>query len=289
MKHPEWVNPELYPFESRYIDIEGHSMHYVDEGAGPVILLSHGTPEWSFGWRDLIKALRGQFRCVAPDLLGMGLSAKPLDADYSCAAHARRMGLFIEKLGLKDICLIANDFGLSIALSQAIARPELFKRISIFNGWMWRLDTDPHYAKPARVMHSWLGKLLYLRFNFPVNVVMPAAFGNRKKNLPAEVHRHYRMALPDAASRTAAYAFSGELLNANDWWEQCWNAREALRGKLGLLFWGMKDRFVPTYELGKWEKAFPEAKVIRFSEAGHFVQEEAGEEMVAALRVYFGG
>jgi haloalkane dehalogenase len=283
MPTSDWVNRDLFPFASRFIEIDGHRMHYIDEGSGPVLLFSHGTPEWSFGWRDLVRGLRDRFRCIAPDLLGMGLSDKPADADYSCAAHSARLGQFIEKLGLRDIRLVANDFGLSIGLSRAIYQPELFEKICIFNGWMWRLDTDPHYYKAAKVMDTWLGRIMYKRFNFPVNVVMPAAFGNRKKNLPPEVHRHYKMAWPDAASRVATYAFAGELLHANDWWGELWQSRAALNDKLQLIFWGMKDTFVPPYELEKWERAFPDAAVFRCEEAGHFVQEEAQELMIAEI------
>lgn len=286
MPTPAWLNPQLFPFESRFVEIDGHQIHYIDEGTGPVLLFSHGTPEWSFGWRELVQGLRGSFRCIAPDLLGMGLSDKPAQADYSCMAHSERLGKFIEKLGLRSYSIIANDFGLSIALGQAIFHPDRVEKICLFNGWMWRLDTDPHYARPARMMKSWLGRLLYLQFNFPVKVVMPAAFGNRKKYLTREVHRHYKMALPDAASRVAAYAFSAELLNANDWWAQLWEQRSRLQGKIGLIFWGMKDTFVPTYELEKWIQAFPEARVVRCPEAGHFVQEECAAEMLDALRPY---
>lgn len=288
MPTSDWVNRDLFPFQSRFVEIDGHQMHYIDEGAGPVILFSHGTPEWSFGWRDLVRGLRGRFRCVAPDLLGMGLSDKPADADYSCAAHAARLEKLVEKLGLTEVNIVANDFGLAIGLSYAIHHPENVRRISIFNGWMWRLDTDPHYSGPARVMDSWLGRLMYKQFNFPVNVVMPAAFGNRKKYLPKEVHRHYKMAWPDAASRTATYAFAGELLRANDWWDGLWQQRNLLEDKLQLIFWGMKDTFVPPYELDKWAQAFPAARVIRCPEAGHFVQEEESELMVRELGRYFG-
>ena len=287
MQAPAWLNRELFPFQSRFIEIDGHQMHYVDEGHGPIILFSHGTPEWSFGWRELIKGLRGQFRCIAPDLLGMGLSDKPAGANYSCQAHSARLGKFIEKLDLRDICLVANDFGLSIGLSQAILHPENVRKICIFNGWMWRLDTDPHYSKPARMMDSWLGRLLYKQFNFPVNVVMPAAFGNKKKYLPKAIHDHYKMTWPDPASRVATYAFAGQLLHANDWWDGLWQQRNVLTDKLGLIFWGMKDTFVPVYELDKWMQAFPEARVIRCPEAGHFVQEEVPEQMISELEQYF--
>lgn len=284
----EWVNKELFPFESKYVDIDGHRLHYVDEGSGPVILFSHGTPEWSFGWRDLIKPLRQHFRCVAPDLLGMGLSDKPADADYSCVAHAARLEKLINKLGLTHIHIVANDFGLSIALSYAINNPGNVAKISIFNGWMWRMDTDPHYARPMRLFQGWLGRVLYRRFNFPVNVIMPSAFGNRKKYLTKEVHRHYKMALPDRHSRYATHAFVLETLRAGDWWEKLWAKRQVLADKPLLIFWGMKDKFIPAYELDKWVAAFPTAQVIKCPEAGHFVQEEAAELMSVELRSFFG-
>ncbi|MBN8679145.1 MAG: alpha/beta fold hydrolase [Chitinophagales bacterium] len=288
MSTSDWVNRDLFPFTSRYMEIDGHRMHYIDEGSGPVILFSHGTPEWSFGWRDLIRGLRGQFRCVAPDLLGMGLSDKPADADYTCRAHADRMAIFIEKLGLKDYSVIGNDFGLAIGLSQAIRQPENVRNICIFNGWMWRLDTDPHYALAAKLFDNWFGRMLYRQFNFPVNVIMPSVFGNRKKYLTPEVHRHYKMAWPDPASRVATHAFAGQLLRAGDWWEELWQQRHLLEGKLKLIFWGMKDKAIPPYELEKWIQAFPDARVVRCPEAGHFVQEEAPELMVLEVAKAFG-
>ena len=64
---PTWVDDELFPFESRFIDIDGHRIHYVDEGAGPVLLFLHGNPTWSFDYRKVIDALRTEFRCIAVD------------------------------------------------------------------------------------------------------------------------------------------------------------------------------------------------------------------------------
>lgn len=281
----DWINRELYPFTSHFLTVDGHRLHYVDEGSGPTILFVHGTPEWSFGWRDLIRELRTDFRCVAPDLLGMGLSDKPVDGDYRLPAHAARLAALIEALDLRDFFIVANDFGVSIALSYAIAHPERVRGISIFNGWMWPVDQDPHYARPARLMRGWLGRLLYLRFNLPVNVIMPAAYGNKRK-LTKEVHRHYRRALPNAASRHGALAFAHALLDASDWWADLWAKLDRLRDKPFLIFWGMKDSFVPPYELAKWEAALPQAKVIRLENAGHFAQEEEPERMVEGLRAF---
>jgi haloalkane dehalogenase len=288
MQTSEWIDRDLFPFESRYLTLaDGHRLHYVDEGSGPVVLFSHGTPEWCFGWRDLIAALRPRFRCLAPDLLGMGLSDKPQDADYGTAAHAARLRQFIEALGLRDLRIIGNDFGLSIALAYALDRPENVAKISLFNGWMWRLDQDPHYSAPVGMFSGWLGRVLYRHFNFPVNVIMPSAFGNRRKNLPPAVHRHYRQALPNYAARVAAYAFVHNVLHDGDWWDGLWQQRQRLAQHPMLIFWGMKDRFVPPYELQKWREAFPEAHVVECPEAGHFVQEEESALMAQALEAFF--
>jgi haloalkane dehalogenase len=288
MQNFEWVARDLFPFQSRFVEIDGQQMHYVDEGEGPVIVFSHGTPEWSFGWRDLIKPLRAHFRCIAPDLLGMGLSDKPQGADYTVEAHAARFAQFINNLDLQaPFNIVGNDFGLAIALSYAIHQPDKVAQVSIFNGWMWRLDTDPHYALGIKLYSGALGRFLYKKLNFPVNFIMPMAFGNRKKYLTKEIHRHYKMALPNAESRVAAYTFVHELANAGAWWQSLWDKKQVLASKPLLIFWGMKDIFVPKYELNKWIEAFPDAQVIRCEEAGHFVQEEAAELMVSSLMAFF--
>lgn len=283
MANFNWVNRDLFPFESKFITIDGAQIHYIDEGSGPVLLFAHGTPEWSFGWRDVIKPLRHKFRCIAPDMLGMGLSDKPQDADYTPRAHAERLEKFIAQLGLQQINIVANDFGLAIALSYAIKHPDKVLKISIFNGWMWRLDTDPHFARPARMFAGGLGRFVYRYLNFPVNVLMPAAFGNKKKYLPREIHRHYKLALPDYEARVATYAFAKAILESGDWWDSLWEKRAVLSDKISFIFWGMKDSLVPVYELEKWRAAFPAARVIECAEAGHFVQEEAPETMVQVL------
>lgn len=281
---PKWLDKNLFPFESKWIEIQGETLHYVDEGRGDVLLFAHGTPEWSFGYRDLIKTLRTNYRCIAIDMLGFGLSDKDPLADYTCQAHAKRLALAIEKLGLKNITIVANDFGGGISLSYAINNPGNVKNIVLFNTWMWSLKDDRHYSKPAKAVNSWLGKILYLKFNAPVNIIMPTAFGN-KKLLTKEIHLHYKNALPKG-QRAAAFAFAKELMNASDWWQSLWDKADVLRDKQFLLFWGVKDKFIPAKELDKWKAKFPTAKVITFTDAGHFVQEEKAQEMIRALATF---
>ena len=86
---PAWVPGELYPFTDRYIEIDGNLVHYVDEGTGPPLLLLHGNPSWSFGYREVIRLLADEFRCVALDYPGFGLSTARADYDFRPASHAR--------------------------------------------------------------------------------------------------------------------------------------------------------------------------------------------------------
>lgn len=270
---PSWVNKELFPFESRWIKIDGHHLHYIDEGKGDTLLFVHGTPEWSFGFRDVIRELRRNFRCVAIDHLGFGLSDKPASADYSVQAHSQRLGAFIRELALTDITLVANDFGGGIGLGYALDHIDNIAGVVLFNTWMWSLKSDSHYSGPAKTINSWLGRFLYLRLNGPVNIIMPAAFGDRKK-LTKEVHRHYRLPVPDSASRVALYAIAKELILASDWWQSLWDRADVLGNKPMMILWGMKDKFVPPYEFEKWKSRFPHATAIAFPGAGHFLQEE---------------
>ncbi len=292
---PAWLNKALYPFESKWIAVDGNDLHYVDEGKGEVILFVHGTPEWSFGYRDLIKGLKDEFHCIAVDHLGFGLSDKPAvdhlgfglsdkpeNGDYTCKAHARRLEKFINQLSLKNITLVVNDFGGSIGLSYAISHPENVNKIVLFNTWMWSLKNDKHYSGPARLLNTWLGKFLYLKLNAPVNTIMPSAYGDKKK-LTKDVHLHYKNALSSPKERVAAYAFGKELMNASDWWQSLWNLMDKIEDKPFLIFWGMKDSFIPPYELDKWKSRLPKAKVVTYDDAGHFVQEEKGNEMIAAI------
>ena len=279
-----WLDRELYPFESRFVNIDGNKLHYVDEGVGETIVFVHGTPEWSFAYREIIKALRSQHRCVAVDLLGFGLSDKPAAADYSCETHAARLQKFIQHLQLKDVTLVANDFGGGISLGYAIANPSNVAKVVLINTWMRSLKDDPHYAGPARIMNSWLGKFLYKQMNFPVNTIMPAAYGN-KRHLTKQIHNHYKQPL-SKGHRHATFAFAKQLMEASPWWESNWQKLDTLAGKPFLFFWGMKDKFVPPAELTRWQKKLPDALFTTFDDAGHFVHEEKASEISKAIDLF---
>jgi pimeloyl-ACP methyl ester carboxylesterase len=281
----DWIDKNLFPFKSNYTDVDAYKIHYVDEGSGDIILFVHGTPEWSFAFRDLIKPLADKYRCIAIDHLGFGLSDKPEIANYTTEEHANRLEKFIGKLHLQNINIVANDFGGSIALSYAIKHPDNINRICLFNTWMWSVTNDKHYSRPGKVMQTWIGKLLYKQFNFPVTVIMPQAYGDKSK-LTREIHRHYKEPLSKPKFRNGTYAFAKEVLNAGAWWDSLWADIDKIKDKPFLFFWGLKDKFILPKELDKWTEKLPNAKVIRFENAGHFAQEEEPEKMVSEIQTF---
>lgn len=282
---PVWLSKEQFPFTSHWVNIDGSDMHYIDEGKGKVVLFVHGTPEWSFGFRNLIKELRKNFRCIAMDHIGFGLSDKPTEGDYSCVAHATRLNTFIRYLDLQNFSIVANDFGGGIAMNFALNNVNAIHRIILFNTWMWSLENDKHFSTPSRLMQSLIGRFLYLRLNASVNLIMPSSYGNRR-NLTDEIHRHFKQALPDVESRRGVYALTGELMRASSWWETLWNKLNTIESERFLVFWGMKDKFVPVYALAKWQTGLPNAKFICYDDAGHFVHEERPGDMIAAIRKF---
>ncbi len=129
---PDW------PYEPHYVELDGLQQAYVDEGPadGPVVLLLHGQPSWSYLYRTMIPVLADAgFRVIAMDHLGMGRSDKPVDiSSYSYVGHADRLTRFIEALDLRDINLFVQDWGSLIGLRVAGLNPDRFARIAVGNG-----------------------------------------------------------------------------------------------------------------------------------------------------------
>ena len=120
MENITWLNEQEYPFKPHYFDVGPGRIHYVDEGSGETVVMVHGSPVWSFIYRHLIKGLQANYRCIALDHLGFGLSDKPQKWIYTPEAHSDNLTKLIEHLQLKDITLVVHDFGGPIGLHYAI-------------------------------------------------------------------------------------------------------------------------------------------------------------------------
>lgn len=282
--HPGWVDPAAYPFRARHFDSGEGRMHYVDEGNGAPVVLVHGTPTWSFLYRRAIRELvaAGQ-RVIAPDHLGFGLSDKPPGAAYRPADHARRLAALLQALDLRNVALVVHDFGGPIGLSYALEHADRVDRLVVLNSWLWPLDDDRHVVRGSRLLAGAVGRFLYTRLNASARWLIPAGFADRAR-LSLAVHRHYLAPFDEPNSRTAPWQFARELLGSSSWYQELWMRRTRLAGKPALLLWGMRDpAFGPAY-LDRWRReVLPDAQVVELADAGHFVQEEAAEEVASRL------
>jgi pimeloyl-ACP methyl ester carboxylesterase len=283
---PAWLDREAYPFTNHWAELSGgRRMHYADEGQGHTVLFVHGTPTWSFEWRHLIRGLAATHRCVAPDLLGFGLSDRPRDFAYTPEAHADALAEFVDRLALRDVTLIVHDYGGPVALPLALDGTGRVRRIVLLNTWMWSFAGDADMERKGRIAGGRLGRLLYRHLNFSLRVLMPHAYGDRRKLTPA-VHRQYLAPFPDAWSRgTVLWRLARAILGSGTYYDSLWERRERLRELPALVVWGTRDpAFAPRW-LARWRATLPAARVVEL-DAGHWPQEEAPDETLAALREF---
>lgn len=267
-----WLDRSEYPFKANRFEINGHALHYVDEGQGETILFVHGTPSWSFDFRKLIIGLRQGYRCIAIDHIGFGLSDKPARYDYSTQTHAKTLERFILQKDLRDITLVVHDFGGPIGLHFAIHHPDRIKRLVIMNSWLWSSRQDADFEKLSKVLKSPLLPFLYRYLNFSPKVLLPRSFGGNKPD--PKLLKQYTRPFADSSQRYGPLAFARSLLNDQDWFEELWNKRQAITGLPVLLVWGMKDPFITPSYLDKFLSAFPNTHAVRLETSGHYPQEE---------------
>ena len=271
----KWLNKNEYPFTPNYFQINDHQMHYVDEGAGEVILFVHGTPSWSFDFRNIIRSLKTNYRCIAIDHIGFGLSSKPKEYDYSTINHSRTLEQFISFLNLKNITLVVHDFGGPIGLHVAEMHPDKLKRIVVLNSWLWSSKTDPAFIKLSKILKSPLLPFLYKHLNFSPRFILPASFGDKK--LKKELRLHYTKPFSKPSERNGALAFAKSLLNDQDWFEELWENKNPISHKPILFIWGMKDKIITPQYLEKFASGFSNHTIRKIETAGHFPQEEEPE------------
>lgn len=270
-----WLDSSEYPFISNYFDINGHKLHYIDEGQGETILFVHGTPSWSFDFRKIIINLKENFRCVAIDHIGFGLSDKPQEYDYSTHNHCNTLEKFIADRRLENITLVVHDFGGPIGLNFAIHYPEKIQNLVILNSWLWSSNADPDFIKFTKILKSPLLPFFYRYLNFSPKFILPRSFGDHK--LSSSLLRQYTKTFADKTQRNGALAFAKSLLIDQDWFEQLWKSKSAISHKPTLFIWGMKDPVIKPKNLEKFVSGFVNSKTIKLETSGHFPQEEQPE------------
>lgn len=268
-----WLNTNEYPFKHHYFNVNDTTMHYVDEGEGEVILFVHGTPSWSFEFRNVIKFLSKKYRCIALDHIGFGLSEKPAKYDYTVQNHTASLLKLITHLQLNQFTMLVHDFGGIIGLAAAEQIPEKIKGLVMLNTWCRSIQDEPEYKKMKMILGSPLMPLLYRYLNFSAKYILPAAFGERSRLTP-EIHQHFLRPFSKASERNGTIAFAKSLLRDQDYYASIGKKLTILKDKPVLIIWGMKDEFITEKHLLWMQEQFPGSKVVRYDDAGHFVLEE---------------
>ena len=274
------VPQHLYPFEHRFADLgNGIEMHYVDEGEGETLLMLHGNPSWSFLYRKLILRLRGNFRCVAPDYPGFGLTETPPGYGFTPREHSENIERFVDKLGLRDITLVVQDWGGPVGLGLAIRRPDLVKRLVIGNTFAWPLAGQRGFEVFSWLMGGPIGRTMAYLFNGVARFFFMKGLLHRPEK---EVLGMYLAPFRRRADRRQTSISPRLLIKAADYLSEVEKGLERIGDLPVFLPWGVKDFAFKENERRRFEEIFPNHKTLLL-EASHFWQEDAGEEAADAI------
>jgi len=284
---PSWVDDDLYPFKSRFVELNGHTLHYVDEGSGPILLMLHGNPTWSFEYRDVIKALRGQFRCIALDHAGFGLSVAAPGFGYQPADHADVLVAFLDHLNLSNITLVAHDWGGPIGFFAAEQRPERFERLVLAQTWAWPLDGELVISLVSRMMRLSFGRELARRSNFFVNTLI--RIGHRRRKVSQVEMTHYQQALATRERRLACANLPGAITGSREFLAKVEDGLSLVDHLPTLIIWADSDFAFGKHYRERWESKLPNHTTVIIKGAGHFVQSDAADDMSQAIRNWWSG
>ena len=270
---PDW------PFSPRYTTADGLQIHYVEEGEGDPILLLHGEPTWGFLYRKLIPRLAAVGRVVVPDLLGFGRSDKPVAREwYSYDAHFASLERFALELDVREATLVVHDWGGPLGLRLAVEHPERVARLVILN-------TGVGVGAPS---DDWLLFRELVRRagdDFTPSRLVQASCVTR---LDDEVLRGYDAPFPEPAAKAGVLAFP-ELVPTEPGHPSA-AAMVAVRESLAswerptLVLFSDSDRVFSPAHAERLAANIPGALPAEIVEgAGHFLQEDRGEEIAERI------
>ena len=273
-----------YPFEGNSFEQTGTSksgnfirMHYLDEGEGPVVLMLHGNPTWSFYYRNLVKTLvAAGFRCIVPDHVGCGLSDKPQDYPYTLKRRIEDVERLIDHLGIDRFSLIVHDWGGAIGCGLAGRRSEALEKLVVLNTAAFRSKRIPW--RIAAIKPPIIGEFAIRGLN---GFAGPAVSMAVESRLPGHVRKGYLWPYRSWADRVAIWNFVKDIpLNERHTSYatllEVENNLHGLKGKPVQIVWGAKDFCFNLHFFDRWREFFPEAETHLHKESGHYVLEDGG-------------
>lgn len=201
------------------VELGSNTVHYVDVGQGPSLLMLHGNPTSSLVWKRVIDRLSPSFRCIAPDYLGFGRSVAAEDYGFSPQEHAEVVARLVDHLDLRDYTLVMQDWGGPIGIAAAARDPSRVAGLVVANSWAWPLNGVARVEVMSRLMGGPLGRFAIKRFNLFVNATLP--MGHRLRRLTATEMDEYRAAFPTPASRVPTAVLPRALIRERAFLARC--------------------------------------------------------------------
>lgn len=284
IKRPFEVDKSEYPFKDNWMPYRDGYIHYVDEGHGPTVLLLHGNPTWSYLYRHVVKELRGDYRLIALDYPGFGMSKAPSGYGYTPQEHSEAVADFIRRLNLKDFVLVVQDWGGPIGMNYAVRNRENLRGIVVMNTWAW----------PAKLlamklfsmaMGGWsFGYWLQTRLNFFARKIVPHGIFHSEK-VTETLRKAYTDPFPTPKSRIPTWVFPRQIRKASSWFEEIESKLPVLSDLPAQILWGMKDSAgFPAEEMAKWQSVLKLNETEILSDASHYVQEDRPDRVASSIR-----
>lgn len=264
--------------QMNYVQVLDSQMAYTDAGEGPVVLFQHGNPTSSYLWRNIIPHVATHARCIAPDLIGMGASAKP-DIAYRVEDQARYFDALMDALDLTDVVLVLHDWGSALGLDWARRHEERVRGIVLME-FIWPiptwLDADPKGADAFRAFRSDAGRKLLIEDNVFLEQVLPNGVN---RGLSDQEMAAYRQPFLDPASREPLYQFPNALPIAGAP-ADTWAMAEAYQAWLfeteipKLFFWADPGALISPARAAFLASRLKACKTVPLGPGRHYVQED---------------
>ena len=271
----------------------GHGLHVIDEGKGRPVVMLHGNPSWSFYYRNLLEELSGDYRVIVPDHIGMGRSEKPVDSQYEYTLNQRVADLesALDQLGVTtDITLVVHDWGGMIGSTFATRHAERVSRMVVLNTAGFGLPKEKMFPWPLWLSRNTLVSALFGR-GLNGFVKGTAWIGTTRNKMPADVKQAYLWPYNSWANRRAVHRFVQDIpLTPKD---KTWPVLQQVEADLPKLVskpmfiaFGLKDLVFDRHFLKGWTDRFPQAEVVEYADASHYVLEDVGQELISRIHSF---
>jgi haloalkane dehalogenase len=281
---PRWLDEQLYPFRSRFVEVDGHRIHYVDEGSGPIVLMVHPAFGWSFTDRELIKGLRDQYRCIALDLPGFGLSPASPTLRHTLLGDSQLIERFMQTLGLTNATLLGQDITGSAAFGVLGRHPDWFRAAIVLEGFLWPVKRERRVYPVIRLVGSPIFRTLSTIFNMFTLYSLATLKKKGQQKFSVQERAAYLGPTIDRAARRSPHDLFRSATKSDDYLIDLEQRLQSLEAMPALIIFSDADVIVKMGWLQRMERLFPQHRSVVLHGSHHFPQEYDAASVVTAIR-----